>query len=192
MSKELKKIGTWTGIIGALGVLWAVYSHYNPYETNSNWLHGIWFSSYEYPTSHGSREFEGTTEYFSNGSYNTIGKISEHLSVDSKNVIVEYSLTGVGDWSSTEKSLTVRLTNFRTFPQSILIDKVKLSVPEFESSTGKKFPKFEDSMPMGMSVHYKVLKMSPAAITMELDDPKGNTFSFTMTKHGNQYIYNKG
>ncbi|WP_439836305.1 hypothetical protein [Aeromonas enteropelogenes] len=179
---RISVIGLWVGIIASIvtiaGFILSVNTDWNPFDDklkNSNDFLGIWQSKYSYPVANGTTTVQGTTEYFKNGKYNVIGVVTiDYAKAGFDPIKIEYDMDGTGLWNHDDKNLYITLTNVKSHLRSVFMDNKKYSLNELKAHGS--IPKLEDVMPDNISEQYAIINKEGNHITLEADDPMGNTF----------------
>ncbi|MFB2890988.1 hypothetical protein [Aeromonas veronii] len=180
--KRISVVGLWVSIIASIvtiaGFILNVNTNWNPFDDklkNSNDFLGIWQSKYSYPVANGTTTVQGTTEYFKNGKYNVIGVVTiDYAKAGFDPVKIVYDMDGTGLWNHDDKNFYITLTNVKSHLSSVLIDNKQYSLNEL--SAHGSIPKLEDVMPDNISEQYAIINKEENHITLEADDPMGNTF----------------
>ena len=189
-NKNANRIGVIASIFGILGFVWAIYSHYTPSNTKSTidkHLYGIWYSKLGYKIKGGDYFIEGTTEYFKNNSYNFVGQISADVFFNHMTLLVTYNVDGAGTWISDSNSFLTTMTDMVSYPISINYNDKEIDIPLYEKILGEKLPKLDETIPIGSSEEFKVIKLNKNEILVEVDDLQGIIIQFKMNKRKRRF-----
>ena len=184
IAKYWKKIVSVFVILGAVGAYIGNFNNYaivvdmfDSTMSTENQIHGIWLSKYNYPVTGGTLEVEGTTEYFKNNTYNFTGRIGLKVSVKDHKIEALYNVDGVGDWQSDTDSLTVKLNEIHSWPETLSYNGHLLDTRSPKKGLTTNLPKIEDVLPKGTSDDFKIVKIVGDSMLLETDAPNGEKFS---------------
>ncbi|MGC2961351.1 hypothetical protein ACPUET_15360 [Paraburkholderia graminis] len=125
---------------------------------------GRWETRWEYsPSERVSLDFQGTSEFFQNGRYNTSG-IMAVTARDSEPgpVRMEYLASWAGTWSVVDKGITTTMDEMKTGPSAIEFGTKKLSTNEVVQMLGRdaQLPNLSDLYPNGATAYATIVSVS--------------------------------
>lgn len=143
---------------------------------------GRWSTHWEYnPIEHVSLHFQGTSEFFKNGRYNSSG-IMTFTSRDSAPdpVRVEYLANWSGTWSVVDKGITTTMDQMKSTPSKIAFGTKELLPNEITQILGGNvhLPNLSDLYPNGGTAYATIVSVSDR--TFLLTEDAGHKQKFTI------------
>ncbi len=174
-------------VVGGVFAVLAVVLPSAPSEPRNPGVYGIWSSRYSYPSSNGTVEINGTTEYLKNGSYNFTGQMKLEGLVDKQEFRILYDVDGAGEWSADSKSIIIKLMDIKSHPKFIEIDSKRIDPKMIVAITGKDFPALSDAIPKGTSDEFTIVQLEKDSMVLQADDPKGHLLAIQMNRETHRF-----
>lgn len=184
ISTPIKLIGGAITLLASISAIISIYPNFFPDIKNSYnpKIIGNWKEEYSYPITGGSFIFEGKTQYFKNGKYNTSGQVIINLHPLNTTLSCRYVAQGAGDWIADDNDLLITLTGLGTTPISCNLNGEELSPYAYKNRFGNDIPDLSKDLPPGSSSTYKIKAISTEKIALSGIAPAGSEFSINLYK----------
>lgn len=146
-------------------------------------IQGIWYSEIVQPFPDGSSLcIKGTSEYFSDGSSNSIGQYT--LSVPEKEYVyqITYNVILTSTWRIQKNSLIEKVVDLKSFPvifkrgtNKIIISQLSLGK---QQEINQSLPNIQDLIPNGMTVKTDILNIAHDRMMLSVDDGEGGKMDY--------------
>lgn len=186
MKKITKQTKNTIFIVAALVGICSYIFPRSPDTQKTDDIVGVWTSDYSYGTQSVLAGVNVRTSYFSNGKYNVNGRMSFKIdNANGKTALVEYYVSGAGEWVLHDKELIATLSSLKSIPDRIVSDGKDFDIQDLEileNIMRKKFPTIEERMAPGTSQSYNIKNDSHNQKLLEVINPFGNNFDITITR----------
>ncbi len=146
-----------------------------PPSEMSRALPGQWAIGFSYPTTLGSNDVAGHTNFLRTGGYNFQGTETAHATAQGKHVDIEWGVTDVGKWVARDGFLTMESSGLRSTLRTLTVDGAPVDVARLRA-LGMPEPRLEDYVPAGMGTDFKLLSMSASEVHLQATSPTGSKF----------------
>ena len=159
-------------------------------------IQGIWYSEIVQSFPDGSSlGVKGTSEYFSDGSNNSIGQYT--LSVPDKEYVyqITYNVILTSTWRIQKNCLIERVVDLKSFPvifkrgaNKIIISQLSA---EKQQEINQSLPNIQDLIPNGMTVKTDILNIAHDRMMLSVDDGQGGKMEYIAQRVKNHFQLNQ-